>query len=99
MAVITLSAAGMVLSDPALPEGRRRLMKRLLIFFAITAAGASDVGRLFGAQGVEWAKAYGVFLWPSVVVTIATLSLAVKESPKRALEPLSSGTLEPLNSI
>jgi alpha-1,2-mannosyltransferase len=97
--VITLSAAGMVLSDPALPEGRRRLMKGLLIFFAITAAGASDVGRLFGAQGVEWAKAYGVFLWPSVVVTIATLSLAVKESPKRALEPLSSGTLEPLNSI
>jgi hypothetical protein len=78
--VLTLSAAGMVLSDPALSEPRRRLLKWLLIFFAVAAASASDLGRLFGAHGVEWAKAFGVFLWPSVLLTLATLRFAVQDS-------------------
>ena len=79
--ILTLSAAGMVLSDPAVSEPRRRLMKRLLIFFAIAAACASDLGRLFGAHGVEWAKAFGVFLWPSVLLTLATLRFAAQDRP------------------
>jgi alpha-1,2-mannosyltransferase len=83
--VLTLSAAGMVLSDPAVSEPRRRLLKWLLIFFAIAAACASDLGRLFGAHGVEWAKAFGVFLWPSVLVTLATLRFAAQDSPERAV--------------
>jgi hypothetical protein len=80
-----LSAAGMVLSDPAVSEPRRLLLKRFLIVFAIAAACASDVGRLFGAHGVEWAKALGVFLWPSVLVTLATLGFAAKDRPGRPL--------------
>jgi hypothetical protein len=106
--VLTLSAAGMVLSDPAVPEPRRRLLKRLLIFFAIAAACASDLGRVFGAHGVEWAKAFGVFLWPSVLLTLATLRFAAEErqqsskvqgfNSSRFVVATNSRTVEPLNS-
>jgi hypothetical protein len=76
--VLTLSAAGMVLSDPAVPEPRQLLLKRLLIFFSIATLFASEAGRLFGSHGVEWAKAVGVFLWASVPVTMATLHAPVR---------------------
>ena len=34
---------------------------------------ASEAGRMFGPDGVDWAKGAGVFLWPSVLVTIAAI--------------------------
>jgi hypothetical protein len=77
--VLTLSAAGMVLSDPAVLEPRRSLLKGLLVLFAGASFFASDAGRAFGPHGVEWAKAVGVFLWPSILVTVAALSGAAHE--------------------
>ncbi len=77
--VLTLSAAGLVMSDPAVAEARRVWLKRLLILFAGASFFASDAGRVFGPHGVEWAKAVGVFLWPSVLVTLATLGFAAQE--------------------
>jgi hypothetical protein len=78
--VLTLSAAGMVLSDPAVTELRRILLKRLLLLFAAASFFASDAGRVFGPHGTEWAKAIGVFLWPSIFVTVAALGAAAHAS-------------------
>jgi alpha-1,2-mannosyltransferase len=83
--VLTLSAAGMVLSDPAVPEPRRILLQRLLVLFVAASFFASDAGRVFGPRGVEWAKAVGVFLWPSVLVTMAALGAAMRGSRSRAV--------------
>lgn len=69
--ILTLCAAGAVMSDAALPELTRRLARGALVLFAAATIFASEAGRMFGADGVDWAKAFGVFLWPSVCVTIA----------------------------
>ena len=37
--------------------------------FAAATFFASEAGKVFGPDGVDWAKAAGVYLWPSVVVT------------------------------
>jgi hypothetical protein len=74
--VLTLSAAGMVLSDGALPERSRRLLTGTLVLFAGATLFASEAGRLWGPFGVEWAKALGPFLWLSVLVTLVTLYAA-----------------------
>jgi hypothetical protein len=95
--VITLSAAGMVLSDVAVPERCRRRLSQLLIFFAIAAATASDLGRMFGPHGVAWAKAFGVFLWPSVVVTLGTLAIQnTRAVPGAASGSGRASAVEPL---
>ncbi len=67
--VLTLAAAGMVLSDPAQPESSRRPLRAALIVFAAISFFASDVSKIFGPDGIDWAKAAGVYLWPSVLVT------------------------------
>ncbi len=71
--VLTLAAAGAVLSDATHPERTHRRVKAALIAFSIVTVFASEAGRVFGPDGVDWAKALGVFLWPSVVVTLATM--------------------------
>ena len=71
--LLTLCAAGVVLSDAAPGDRIDRLVQRSLLVFAGVTVWASDAGRLFGRHGVEWAQALGVFLWPSVVVTIAMI--------------------------
>ena len=42
-----------------------------MIVFAVVSSFASEAGRVFGPNGVDWAKGLGVFLWPSVLVTLA----------------------------
>jgi hypothetical protein len=71
--ILTLAAAGMVLSDPARPERARRRVRTALMVFAATTFFASEAGKVFGPDGIDWAKAVGVYLWPSVVVTAAVL--------------------------
>jgi hypothetical protein len=71
--LLTLCAAGTLMSDPARPERTRSLVRAALIVFAVTTPLASEAGHLFGADGVDWAKGAGVFLWPSVLVTLATV--------------------------
>ena len=89
--VITLSAAGMVLSDPDVPEARQLLLKRLMIFFSIATVFASEAGRLFGSHGMEWAKAFGVFLWASVAVTMATLHGPVRNGVDSRARAIRTG--------
>ena len=71
--VLTLCAAGAILSDPAQPERARRLVRRALIVFSFATCFASEAGRVLGPDGVDWAKGVGVFLWPSLLVTIAVI--------------------------
>ena len=72
--ILTLSAAGMMLSDPSLHEASRWRLKAALIVFAVATLLTSEAGRLLGPHGVEWAKAAGAYLWPSVLVTMAAIS-------------------------
>jgi hypothetical protein len=77
--VLMLCAAGAILSDPTQPERTRRTVRAALVLFSVTTILASDVGRVFGAYGVDWAKGAGVFLWPSVLVTLTAAGLWVDE--------------------
>lgn len=71
--LLTLCAAGAVLSDPAQPERARRFVRWALIVFSFATFFASEAGRLLGPDGVDWAKGVGVFLWPSLLVTFAVI--------------------------
>jgi hypothetical protein len=68
--VLMLCAAGAVLSDPLQPQRTRRVVRAALVLFSVVTVLASDAGRVFGPDGVDWAKSAGVFLWPSVLVTV-----------------------------
>jgi alpha-1,2-mannosyltransferase len=71
--ILTLAAAGMILSEPSRTEAARRSVRASLIAFAVITVFASEAGYLFGRNGVDWAKALGVYLWPSVLVTAAVV--------------------------
>ena len=71
--IFTLCAAGAVLSDTSQPEITRRATRASLVVFALATVLASEAGRILGPDGVDWAKGAGVFLWPSVLVTIAAI--------------------------
>jgi hypothetical protein len=83
--VLTLCAAGAILSDPAQPERVRRFVRRALVVFSVATFFASEAGRVFGPDGVDWAKGAGVFLWPSLLVTIAVIR-PWREQPERLAE-------------
>lgn len=71
--IFTLCAAGAIVSDDTQSARTRRQVIASLALFAIISLFASEAGRIFGANGVDWAKGLGVFLWPSVVVTVVTM--------------------------
>jgi hypothetical protein len=52
---------------------------------------ASEAGRTFGANGVDWAKGLGVLLWPSVPLTIATIVASHEWRDERAPEDMHVG--------
>ena len=83
--VVTLAAAAMVLSDPTQPAWARRQVRAALIVFAAISFFASDAGKMFGPDGIDWAKAAGVYLWPSVLVTVAVIRAAAGRSADREL--------------
>jgi hypothetical protein len=54
---------------------------------------ASDVSKIFDPDGVDWAKAAGVYLWPSVLVAIALLRAdRSSAAAERSRLPESSST-------
>ena len=69
--VLTLAAAGAVLSDEGEHERTRRIVRRALLLFAVATFFTSEAGIVFGLDGVDWTKGVGVFLWTSAIVTIA----------------------------
>jgi len=69
--ILTLCAAAATLSDPAQSPRTHRVTRAALVVFALVTLSASEAGRIFGPDGVDWAKGAGVFLWPSVFLTIA----------------------------
>jgi hypothetical protein len=87
--ILMLAAAGMVLSDPAQPESARRPVRIALAAFAAITFFASDAGKMFGRDGIDWAKAIGVYLWPSVIVTVAVLRAAAGPSAPREIGALT----------
>jgi hypothetical protein len=71
--VLMLSAAAMIVSDPEEPERSRRLVYGSAgIFFALTLF-ASEAGKIFGRDGIDWVKAYGVYLLGSIVMAVSVL--------------------------
>jgi glycosyl transferase family 87 len=84
--ILTLGAAGMVLSDAGVPTRSRHLVRWALILFAVVTPFASEIGRVFGPDGVDWAKSLGVYLWPSVVVTLATVLTTVAQRRSDRIE-------------
>jgi hypothetical protein len=74
--IMALAAAGMVAADPTASERSSRLAVWALLLFAIATPFASEAGRLFGPDGVDWAKAAGIYLWPSIAVTAAVVLAA-----------------------
>jgi alpha-1,2-mannosyltransferase len=68
--LIVLCAAAAVVSDPNEGERTRRALHHALMVFAGVTLFASDLSRIFGPHGDEWALALGVFLWPSVLVFV-----------------------------
>jgi len=75
--VIPLAAAGMIVSDAHVPATARRFVFVALVIFACASLFASDISRLLGRHGVEWAKAIGVFLWPSVLIVIGLVRVTL----------------------
>jgi alpha-1,2-mannosyltransferase len=76
--ILTLMAGGMLLSDPIVPAGAKRIVRWALICFAGSTFWASDAGKMFGPDGVDWAKAIGVYLWPSMILALAIVWAAGK---------------------
>jgi hypothetical protein len=75
--IVVLAAAGMLVSDPATPTvAKRSIVTAAAVFFAITLL-ASEAGKLLGRDGIDWMKAFGVYLFPSMLVTGAVLYAAV----------------------
>jgi hypothetical protein len=85
--VLTLAAAGAILSDPAQPAQARRFVRRALIVFSFATCFASEAGRLLGPDGVDWAKAAGVFLWPALLVTIGVVRPWTTQDDRVAAAP------------
>jgi hypothetical protein len=81
--VLTLASAGMIVSDVNAPPRSRELVRRALIVFFVVTLFASEVGGVFGPDGVDWAKAAGVYLWPSILVTATAViaSTALRPQP------------------
>jgi hypothetical protein len=86
--VLPLAAAGMIVSDPGVREERRHSVRQSLIVFAAATLLASEIGRVFGRDGVDWAKAAGVYLWPSVLLTFVTLRAATRSGRVEAVDDL-----------
>src|SRR5205823_9768424 len=61
--ILTLAAAGAVLSDAGEHERTRRIVRRALLAFAAATLFTSAAGIVFGLVGVDWTKGVGVFLW------------------------------------
>ena len=76
--VLVLCAAGMIVSDSAMPDGsRRRITRAVLGYFCVTLF-ATEAGQVLGRDGIEWATAFGVYLIPSVVVTAMVIREATR---------------------
>jgi hypothetical protein len=71
--VLMLCAAGAILSDPTQLELTRRPVRTALVLFSVATVFVSEAGRVLGPDGVDWAKSAGVFLWPSVLVTVTAI--------------------------
>jgi alpha-1,2-mannosyltransferase len=71
--VLMLCAAGAILSDPTQLERTRRPVRAALVLFSVATVFVSEAGRVLGPDGVDWAKSAGVFLWPSVLVTVTAI--------------------------
>jgi hypothetical protein len=71
--VLMLAAAAMIVSDSAVPPRSRRMVRLGAVVFFMCTLWASEAGKLFGRDGIDWAKAYGVYLFPSAILTLAVV--------------------------
>ncbi len=80
--ILLLAAAAMIVSDRKTPDSARTtVIRAALVFFACTLF-ASEAGGIFGRDGIDWARAAGVYLVPSILLTIAVLRTGATRTPR-----------------
>src|SRR5262245_17905777 len=85
--VLTLFAAGMVLSDPVETAAARRRARWALIVSACLMALTGDLGKIiFGPHGNKYTRTLGVSFWSSVLLVAAIVRAGGASTPQ-ALQP------------
>jgi hypothetical protein len=79
--VLMLGAAAMIVSDATVPLRMRRLVSGAAIVFFVCTLWTSEAGKVFGRDGIDWAKAFGAFLFPSIALSLAVMTA---EAARRA---------------
>jgi alpha-1,2-mannosyltransferase len=81
--VLMLGAAAMLAGDAAVPQRIRRLVTTAAVVFFVCTLWTSEAGKLFGRDGIDWVKAFGAFLFPSMALTL-TVMMAAEARPAGA---------------
>lgn len=68
--ILTLTAAGMIMSDPLMTYVMRRRALFALSVAAFLMFLTTDVGKIFGPNGHRWMLTIGVSLWASVLLML-----------------------------
>ncbi|MGC8623736.1 MAG: glycosyltransferase family 87 protein [Phycisphaerae bacterium] len=77
--ILTLAAAGMILSDPLRPYITRRRALIALSVAAFLMFLTTDVGKLFGPDGHRWLLTISVSLWASVLLMLVIFTARPQE--------------------
>ncbi len=77
--ILTLAAAGMILSDPLMPYITRRRALIALSVAAFLMFLTTDVGKIFGPDGHRWLLTIGVSLWASVLLMLVIFTARPRE--------------------
>lgn len=71
--ILMFGAAGMLLSDPARSTDSKRRVRWALWAFFFLCLLSTEVGQIFGPDGIDWARALGAYLLPSILVSAVVL--------------------------
>jgi alpha-1,2-mannosyltransferase len=71
--ILMFGAAGMLLSDPHRSTSSKRRIAGALWAFVLLSVLATEVGQIFGPDGIDWAHALGAYLLPSILVSAIVL--------------------------
>ncbi len=80
--ILTLVAAGMILSDPLMAYITRRRALIALSIAAFLMFLTTDVAKIFGPDGHRWMLTIGVSLWASVLLMLVVFTAAPVDAEK-----------------
>jgi hypothetical protein len=71
--ILMFGAAGMLLSDPLRAAASKRRITGAIWAFVLLSALSTEAGQLFGRDGIDWARALGAYLLPSMLLAAVVL--------------------------